>query len=265
MQNEGMTSSIGIDSPEDHRILAEAISITHTYQALTAISWPGEEGSELARLDEAVEGNITITDTLVSSQRTARASILHLATLLEQGMEPRATIAVALSRAALVGAGRIIFVLGPADAVDRQRNAEKVITRQLGSHLSASRATSNFRELASLKAPDDLIHTLQECKETIPGGGIGDGLMIKETAQIMAKTLIRQGLSDEDTAQLSEHLEWMWHIWSGVAHGWAWPKYFPGIEAETHDVAPGHWVTDFRVLTSVVQVALQLLRDGLRV
>lgn len=86
--------------------------------------------------------------------------------------------------------------------------------------------------------------------------------MIKETSQIMAELLVSQGITKESTIQLSEHLEWMWHVWSGVAHGWAWPKYFPGADSEDHDVAPGHWMTDFRVLSSIVQLSLQLLNEG---
>ena len=259
-----MTSSIGIDSPEDHRILNEAISISKTYKNLIILIWPGQPGSELAKLDEVIPGNITITDTLVSSQRTARASVLHLTSLFEQGVEPRATIAIALSRAALVSAGRIIYVLGPEDPTSRQTNAQKIVARQLGSHLSATRATNTFQELSYLKAPDSLVEYLQETKSALPGGGIGDGWMIKETSQIMAKLLVLQGLSEENIVQLSEHLEWMWHVWSGMAHGWAWPKYFPGADSEDHDVAPGHWVTDFRTLASTVQLALQLLNESLR-
>lgn len=259
-----MASSIGIDTAEDYRVLNEAISISKTYKSLTGLTWPGESGSELERLDEAVCGNITITDTLVSSQRTARASVLHLVSLFEQGVEPRATIAVALSRAALVSAGRIIYVLGPDDPENRQTNAQKIVARQLGSHLSATRATTSFQELAYLKAPDDLVEYLQETKSAIPGGEVGDGWMIKETSQIMANLLVSRGLAKEDTVQLSEHLEWMWHVWSGMAHGWAWPKYFPGGDSDDRDIAPGHWVTDFRTLTSTVQLALQLLNDGLR-
>lgn len=260
-----MTSSIGIDTAEDYRVLNEAISISKTYTSLTALTWPGEAGSELARLDEAVLGNITITDTLVSSQRTARASVLHLVSLFEQGVEPRATIAVTLSRAALVSAGRIIYALGPEEPASRQTNAQKIVARQLGSHLSATRATNSFQELAYLKAPDNLVEYLQETKSTIAGGEIGDGWMIKETSQIMANLLVSRGLEKEDTVQLSEHLEWMWHVWSGVAHGWAWPKYFPGADSDDHDVTPGHWVTDFRTLASTVHLALQLLNEGLKV
>ena len=259
-----MVSSIGIDSPEDRRILDEAIQITRTFKGLTTLKWPGPPGSELARLDGAVSGNITITDTLVSGQRSARASILHLTELFELGFEPRAAIAVSLSRAALVGAGRIIYVLGPEDPDERQTNAQKVATSQISSHLSAVRAANTFVDLEWLRAPDDLLQSLDSIRAEMPPSRVGDGAMIKEAAAIMADLLVKQGSSQESTTQLSEHLEWVWHVWSGTAHGWAWPKYFPGMKNESHDVAPGHWVTDFRALASLVQIALRLLKAGLR-
>src|SRR5699024_7797604 len=115
-----------------------------------------------------------------------------------------------------------------------------------------------------LHAPDDLRQVLETNRAEMPPSRVGDGMMIKEAASIMAGLLVKQGLSHVGTAELSEHLEWVWHVWSGTAHGWAWPNYFPGMNEESRDIAPGHWVTDFRALTSLVQIALRLLNDGLR-
>src|SRR5699024_12602190 len=122
-----------------------------------------------------VHENITSSKALVSNKLHPRTSASHLSSLFEKGVEPRAIIAVALSRAALVSDGRIGYVLGADVPASRQTNAQKIVARQLGSHLSATRATSSFQELAYLKAPDDLVEYLQETKTTITGGEIGDG------------------------------------------------------------------------------------------
>ena len=88
--------------------------------------------------------------------------------------------------------------------------------------------------------------------------------MVLEMAESMAQLLVSGGYSETgDVGALREHLAWVWHVWSGTAHGWAWPKYVPGLEDENHDVAPGHWATDYFQLAVIVQQAVRLVVDGL--
>lgn len=70
---------LGVATEKDYEHLSAALAIAATYKPLLdGLRWPGPEGSEVHRLDRSVGGTITVTDTLVSSQRTARASVLHL-------------------------------------------------------------------------------------------------------------------------------------------------------------------------------------------
>ena len=259
-----MVSRLGIDGPEDERQLAIALEITKTFKSLTdELRWPGPEGSEVSRLDEAVHGDISVTDTLVSSQRTARATILHLSTLLEEGMEPRASVALTLSRAALLSAGRIIYILGPSDPAVRVRNAERVVRSQASSQHRALKAFGGFSQLSALQAPDGLVSTLEETLKALPAGNITDTEMIRTAGDIIIEILSRRG--DTSTEEvLREHLEWMWNVWSGAAHGWAWPKYVPGLDDPNHDVAPGNWVLDFVNLAMITHLAFVQLAASFR-
>lgn len=104
-----MASRLGLDTDEDFALLERALTVTATYRPmLEDLRWPAPAGSELARLDAVIKSNISPTDTFVASQRTAVAAVLHLAELFGQDLEPRASVAITLSRAALVSAAHIV-------------------------------------------------------------------------------------------------------------------------------------------------------------
>lgn len=146
----------------------------------------------------------------------------------------------------------------------REHHTRAVLNRQAGSHLSAVREFAAFEQLTALKAPAELVQYLESAKKGIAGTGRGEGAIVLDMADSMAEALVSAGHNDPGArTHLREHLAWMWHVWSGQAHGWAWPKYVPGRDDPDHDVAPGHWVTDYFQLTAIVQQAVRLLVDGL--
>lgn len=260
--SETGASHLGIRDERDFGLLADALAITSTYRPLIdGLRWPGPKGSEVDRLDQRVAGTITVTDTLVASQRTARASALHLATLLQDGAAPRASVAVTLSRAALLGSVRIIYILGPTDPETRVRHAQRVIRAQAESQLRAIRTFSQFGSLKGLQAPGDLVDALEEVRKELPKESVTDTAMIASTASIIGDWLTARG-ADQPPVALEDHLPWMWNAWSGIAHGWAWPKYLPGNEDPDRDVAPGSWILDFKALALIVHLALKLLADA---
>lgn len=260
-----MVSRLGFDTDADLELLRRALEVTESYQRmLDGLRWPAREGSELARLDSLIQSNITLTDTFVVSQRTAVGCVLHLAELFREGREPRVSVAVSLSRSALVSSGHILYVLRPSDPDVRLEHARQVLRRQAGSHVAAIRAFTDFDQLVGLRAPADLLPALESSRREIGGVAKPEGSMVLDIADSMAEALVDAGYEDRgDLGVLREHLAWMWHVWSGVAHGWAWPKYVPGFDDEEHDVAPGHWATDYFQLTSLVQQAVRLMVEGL--
>lgn len=261
-----MVSRLGRDTPEDEQIVQRVLAITDTYKALTDdLRWPGPDGCELTRLDDLVESNITVTHTLISSQKAARASMLHLAWLLEGGLEPRVAVTASLSRAALVSAVRIVYVLGPVDPATREDHARRVLRGQAVSHLRGVTAFSSFEDLVALIPPETLKDDLTASRDALDGGGVTDTQMIADTAAVIART-IADSAPDHlgEVAAKGEHLAWMWNVWSGIAHGYAWPTLVPGVQDDGQQVMPGHWVTDFGTLSSIVLLALHLLRDGLK-
>lgn len=66
------------------------------------------------------------------------------------------------------------------------------------------------------------------------------------------------------TAELAtvekEHVRWMFHVYSGVAHGFAWPQLVPGTQS-----LPGHFISEFTTAASVAHLAadITLRRAGI--
>lgn len=260
-----MVSRLGYDTDEDLELLRHTLTVTDTYKPmLDGLTWPADASSDLTRIDSLIGSDITFTDTCVVAQRAAVGSVLHLAEMFRQGLEPRASVAVSLSRTALVSSAHIVFVLGARDPDVRVANARSVLRRQADSHASAIREFTGFEELAALRPPHDLSPALESSRRQIGGSGTREGAMVMEMADSMAQQLISGGYSEAgDLGVLREHLSWVWHVWSGTAHGWAWPKFVPGLEDDNHDVAPGHWATDYFQLAVIVQQAVRLVVDGL--
>lgn len=260
-----MVSRLGYDTEADLELLRHTLAVTDSYKSMVdGLMWPADESSELARIDSLIDSNITFTETCVVGQRAAVGCVLHLAELFREGLEPRASVAVSLSRTALVSSAHIVFVLGASDPDVRVVNARSVLSRQAGSHASAIREFAGFEDLAGLRPPHDLAPALERSRRRIGGSGTREGAMVLEMADSMARLLVAGGFSEsEDLGALREHLAWVWHVWSGTAHGWAWPKYVPSLGDEDHDVAPGHWATDYFQLAVIVQQAVRLVVDGL--
>ena len=260
-----MVSRLGYDTDADFELLRHTLAVTESYKPmLDALTWPSHESSELARIDSLVGSNITVTETCITGQRTAVGCVLHLAELFRQGIEPRASVAVSLSRTALVSSAHIVYVLGAPDPDIRVANARTVLRRQAGSHLSSTREFAEFESLIGLRPPADLVLTLETARRNIGGSGAGEGAMVLEMADSMARVLVGSEYQESgDLGALREHLAWVWHVWSGTAHGWAWQKHVPGLDDDDHDVAPGHWATDFFQLAVIVQHAVRLVVDGL--
>lgn len=176
-------------------------------------------------------------------------------------MAPRASVAVTLSRAALLCSTRVIYILGPADPDERVRNAERVIRTQATSQLRAIRRFSKFGVLKGIQAHSELVHSLRLVLDELPQGHVTDTEMIASAALIIGSWLMSHG-AEESPEALEDHLAWVWNNWSGIAHGWAWPKYVPGREDPNVDTAPGNWILDFHTVAMILHLALNMFAQA---
>lgn len=267
-----MLSRIGNDTDDSNEILLSALAIVGTFEDIERrIVMPPHERSELARIDATVDAKIRVSHTLAVSARTSMATMRHLADLLDVGGEPRASVVATLSRAALVSTGRLIYVLGPFDADERVENARQVSRQQAGSYLAMIESARDFTEFETLQAervPNQDSDPFAKEVDRLGKGGTRDGAMLKSTAHTMAEAIARDSAHGTDNSQvqkqLQEHIEWMWNVWSGMAHGYAWPDLVPGERSADQHIVPGHWVGDFHQLASFTKLALSHLREASR-
>lgn len=52
---------------------------------------------------------------------------------------------------------------------------------------------------------------------------------------------------------LAEHITWIWHAYSGAAHGFGWPRLLPGT-----DSMAGNFVADLGLVVPVAHLAFDV-------
>ena len=83
--------------------------------------------------------------------------------------------------------------------------------------------------------------------------------MLTAAAEITADHLRSKGYVDNDMMKtvLAEHYQWIFNIYSGVAHGFAWPRLVPGTESMPGDFSADLWAT-----VCAAQIAIDRLENA---
>jgi hypothetical protein len=83
----------------------------------------------------------------------------------------------------------------------------------------------------------------------------GERDMLDEMASVVGALLCELGPEGEDLEVVrqahQEHVMWLFHFYSGFAHGYGWPTLCP----------PGELVADLVVITGVAALAMQVLEE----
>lgn len=255
---------IGNTTTRSQLELERTLKVTETFPHFARVL-PPQAGSELARLDAEVQGKVPIGVTLDAAMRSATDALDHLRLFLSQGVAPPAAVVMALSRVALLGTSRVLYVLGPQDRNERVDHLQRVARAETHSFhrmLKTGAAWEHF----PLGAGQVLVAEVKAELDANPGPRVTDTSMVTEIPQTVAAAFVRaehDGFSDQNEATLREHMQWMWQVWSGGAHGWSWPEHLPGSNDVQHRV-PGDWVSDLSLLASLTQLALKTLARATR-
>lgn len=250
---------IGNTTARSQHELGRTLDIIGTFSRFVPVM-PPQAGSELERLDTQVPGPVPIGVTLDAGMRSATEALEHLSFFLGQGVVPRPAVVMALSRVALLGTSRVLYVLGPQEPAERVDHLHEVVRAETHSHhrmMKTGAAWSAF----PLRPEQSEVTELKDELDANPGPRLTDTSMITEVTQTVAAAFARAertGFSSKDEAYVREHLQWMWQVWSGGAHGWAWPEHLPGPD-DVKNRVPGDWVSDLSLLVALTQLALQTL------
>jgi len=138
-----------------------------------------------------------------------------------------------LLRSALLGAGRVVFILGPADAETREANARVVLSQEAKSLMRAYEAFEKFKHSGALIPPDHVLRAQRERSREIESWGspIGEEKTLLRMTDAVIKTLASRGYPPETLPIMAEQITWIFHVYSGVSHGFAWPRLVPGSQS----------------------------------
>lgn len=173
-----------------------------------------------------------------------------------------------LLRSALLGAGRVLYMLGPNDAAQRIANTMVVLRQEATNFHRAYIQFAKFEQFKTLVPPAETIAVYERRRADLMRGGQppGEAKTLDSMAEVIGEVLagsnseLQQQELDELAAATKEHVRWMFNVYSGVAHGFAWPWLVPRTES-----LPGHFLAEFTTAANVAHLAadMTLRRAGI--
>ncbi|SMY01673.1 hypothetical protein [Brevibacterium antiquum] len=217
------------------------------------------EESELVRLyEEMPAGPIDITGVIAVGVETARSCLNQISFIIQNPVPTSPVVLQTLLRAALVGSARTLYVLLPTDPDERLERAHKVVARDTESGRQGLRQFAGFQGMRAFAAPEDLVESMtNHRKELWPKGNPpGDGKIVEGMSAVMHDALELAGVGEELGHEfLTDHVTWLWNTYSGLAHGYFWPRLLPGL-AEDDRRIPGDFPLDLHQIATATHMAL---------
>lgn len=242
----------GLDTDQDadamNRTLATIDSITDDGYRKWITTAPAAD-SEIARLERAVPTDPVDLSHSLSFAAIASLDALQMIAMIVRSNVPILTPLRSMMRTALMGVGRIGYVVLPKDGGERETNAGTLLALEVASYKRALKHFETFEHLAELVPDADDTGLLREQFGLHPSGRLdGDGKMIQAAVRLIGREIA----ADEPGTPVGMHEEQFTLIWntaSGAAHGFHWQNDFPGI-----------FTADIGAVTSGVQYTLEKMR-----
>lgn len=243
--------NIGLDGPEDEVALARALETIDLVGRLDDDlphdpALLGQRGSEIEQLMQRLpDPLVDIRISLRVGLEVARGSLAQVSSIITRSVPTTGSVLQSLVRSALLGAGRVVYVLGPEDASLTEANARMVLRQEARILMKAYDAFEKFEKFQALVPPPSVLAAQRARNESVQAGAptLGEEKMLLVMAKVIVEALAAEGHEQV----LTEHVTWLFNVYSGVAHGFGWPRLIPGSES-----MPGHFIAD---LTQVVSIA----------
>lgn len=265
-----MTSTIGCHSPEDQKILREGHRVFVSCEAkLREMPGTPQEGSRLFRLDQEESLLISPSQTLQHSLLTAITNGIHAGETAINAPDPgpNAWVMAPPSRAILVGATRVIYVLLGGSKEEQYARARRVALSETMRYSMLLSTAKEFEDLVSLRPDEKVVDNIAAERDRLKKEGVknlSDTDTIKESGEAVRIALEAQGIPREQSKVLVEQLQWAWNVWSGMTHGLGWPELAPGDSADNGVYPmPGSWIVDYHAMAAVTSIATQLYGQAL--
>lgn len=261
LQTASMAIDMGLDDPVALEALNRAITIVdqfvdglHSEIARTAYT----EDCEIYRLARALPpGQMSFDRTIFAAAEAARGALDQIGDILRHNTPTSMIVLHALLRAALVGSGRIVFALLPADPSVRLQNARVLVAQEARSFTRALDRYAGFAQLSRLRPTTEYLQTAREQNAALQEGArvTGDGAVMDGAAEVVGSALAATPeYPDGNKELLREHVIWLWNTYSGAAHTYAWPRLLPNSSQDRR--VPGDYPGDFYMVAVTAHIAM---------
>ena len=163
--------------------------------------------------------------------------------------------------AALLAAGRLVFILGPEDPEVRLSNATRILRHESDSLHRLYTLASKFKKFIALIPPANVLEPQKRRHRHLESvtKRQSEATILRETAQIVGDLFLASGYDDgKEQPALTEHLLWIFNIYSGLAHGFGWPRLI-----STQSI-PGDFAGDLWNTAATNQIAVDLMEKAHR-
>ena len=194
-----MISTIGCHGPEDQKILRQGHEIfVSCDKELRKMPGTPQEGSRLFHLDQDKSLLISPSRTLQHSLLTAITNGLHAGETAIKTPEPgpKAWVMAPPSRAILVGATRVIYVLLGGAKEEQHDRARRVAMSEVTSYWKLLDTAKDFEDLKGLRPSNETVAEITENRDRLKNGGVKqltDYATIKESGNAVRAALAAQG------------------------------------------------------------------------
>lgn len=239
--------SLGLDDDNAQVHLQRQLAVIDIIEDLnTQLAEPPRLDSEMYALDRTVLPDAPVS--LINSMRrglTASLDSLRPIAAHFKGEGPATLISLQSGiRTALMGASRVVFVLGPDESAVREANARIVLAQEWNSLNRALRDFEKFEVLKAMAPPPGFVADMQERAAPLRGTAKqSETKTLILVAEEIGRQLARR-YPDIEERTAKEAVLWIWHSASGSAHGFGWPT-----------LTGGDFVTDFGTVVPASHLA----------
>jgi len=198
---------------------------------------------------------------MLTAVSTSRACLSQIRSFIVDDIPTTHEVLAILTRTALLASSRLLFIVGPDDEDVRRLNATRILRQESDSLQRLYTLAAGFKKLVGLIPPSQVIKVQKQRHEhllTITKRATESGVL-KDAAQIVGDLLVLHGYDDGRTQPaLTEHLLWIFNNYSGVAHGFGWPRLI------SNQAVPGDFVADLWMTAAANQIAVDRLQKAHR-
>lgn len=257
---------LGLDEPEDIDALHHCLDVITDIEKRTSTlptdpAMLGQPNSFIARLvEELPDPPVDIRLTIASAVASSQSCLVQIKQFFDQPIPTHPVVLATLCRTALIASARLLLIVGPRDDEQKKNYAIRILLQESESLQRCYKKARYFVELKGLIPPSGLLDPQDKRHQHLNRitERISETEVLEKAAEIMADLLKASEFEDPTSGfLLKEHISWTFNVYSGVAHGFGWPRLVPGTQA-----LPGLFTAELWITVGVCHMAIDQLQKA---